>query len=303
MLGGLAPRYDYEIVLVNDGSTDRSREILITLARQDLHVRVVDLSRNFGHQFAITAGIDYAAGDAVVILDSDLQDPPEVIPQMIAKWEEGFKVVYGVRSERAGESCFKRVTASLFYRCLQRLSKTRMPLDAGDFRLMDRSVVDVVKTMREEHRYLRGIVSWAGFPQAAVGYKRDRRYAGKSKHSTAVMARLAIDAVFSFSAVPLVLITYLGIGVTVLSLLLLCWIAYAKLVMPSGSLTGWTALSALVLFLGGVQLLSIGVLGQYVGRIFEQSKQRPLYIVAQTFGFPQKPDAVSTKIDASGSKA
>jgi polyisoprenyl-phosphate glycosyltransferase len=283
VLTQLSPRYDHEIVMVNDGSTDRSGELLKAMAQQDPHVRVLNLARNFGHQFAITAGIDHAAGDAVVLIDADLQDPPETMHDMLAQWEEGFKVVYGVRSERRGESRFKRWTAGLFYRVLQRLSDTTIPLDAGDFRLIDRSVVNALKEMREEHRYLRGLVAWVGFPQCGLKYQRDPRYAGQTKYTLVKMARLALNAVFSFSAKPLYMAGYLGVAVTLASLLLILWVVANKLIHPEMSVTGWTSLTAVVSFLGGVQLITIGILGQYVGRIFEQAKQRPLYIVSDVW--------------------
>jgi polyisoprenyl-phosphate glycosyltransferase len=284
VLAQMAPRYNHEIVLVNDGSTDRTPELLRALAQQDPHVRVINLARNFGHQFAITAGIDYAAGDAVVLIDADLQDPPETIREMVVRWEEGFKVVYGVRSARRGESRFKRWTAGLFYRVLQRLSDTRLPLDSGDFRLIDRAVVDALKEMREEHRYLRGLVAWVGFPQCGLTYQRDPRYAGETKYTLVKMVRLALNAIFSFSAKPLYIASYLGVTVTLVSLLLILWIVGNKLINPATSVTGWTSLTAVVALLGGVQLISIGVLGQYVGRIFEQTKRRPLYIVSDVCG-------------------
>lgn len=290
MLAGLAPKYDHEIVLVNDGSTDRTLEILKGLAERDPHLRVASFSRNFGHQMAITAGIDLAAGDAVVIIDSDLQDPPEVVPRMIAKWEEGFKVVYGVRSE-PGESRFKLATASLFYRLLQRLSDTRLPRDAGDFRLLDRAVVAVIKQMREEHRYMRGMMAWVGFPQFGLQYQRDPRHAGQTKYTVPKMVRLAVNAILSFSAKPLYVASYLGIVVTLLALILAARTFIGKLFDPSASVPGWTTLMVIVLFLGGVQLMTIGILGQYVGRLFEQSKQRPLYIVSESYGFGPRPAA------------
>ena len=284
MLAALAPKYDHEIVFVNDGSTDRTLEILAGLAGADEDVRVVSFSRNFGHQSAITAGLDLAAGDVAAIIDSDLQDPPEAIPAMIAKWEEGFKVVYGVRTERHGESKFKRATANLFYRLLQGLSDTKLPLDAGDFRLIDRAVIDVIKQMREEHRYIRGMMAWVGFPQFGLKYQRDRRFAGDTKYTLAKMIRLAANAIFSFSAKPLYLSMYLGLFVTLLSLALALRTLIGKLLNPAASVQGWTTLMVVVLFLGGIQLLTVGVLGQYVGRLFEQSKQRPLYIVEEILG-------------------
>jgi dolichol-phosphate mannosyltransferase len=290
VLTSLPPKYDHEILFVNDGSADRSLELMLAISKDDSHVRIIDLSRNFGHQFAITAGMDLAAGDAVVVIDADLQDPPEVIPRMVAKWEEGFKVVYGVRTMRQGESRFKRATASLFYRLLQSLSGTKLPVDAGDFRLIDRSVVNVMKNMREEHRYVRGLMAWAGFSQCGVEYERDRRYAGETKYSLTKMFRLALDGIVSFSAKPLYLAGYLGLLVTFLSMLQVVWILVGKLLHPESSVLGWTSLMAAILFLGGIQLICIGILGQYLGRVFEQCKHRPLYVVAQTFGFESPHD-------------
>ena len=298
MLVGLEPKYDHEIVLVDDGSADRTREILKRLADGDAKLRVVGFSRNFGQQAAITAGVDLAAGDAVVIIDSDLQDPPEVVPQMVAKWEEGFRVVYGVRSRRKGEGPVKRGAASLFYRLLQLLSDTKLPLDAGDFRLVDRAVVEVVKRMREEHRYMRGMIAWAGFPQFGLGYDRDRRYAGRTKYTLAKMVHLAVNAILSFSARPLYLAGYLGVGVTLLSLVLAARVLLSKIFYPKDSVQGWPTLMIVVLFLGGMQLITMGVLAQYVGRLFEQSKQRPLYIVSETYGFPAKSAAAARSHNA-----
>lgn len=293
MLVGMAAKCDHEIVFVNDGSTDRSLEILAKMADEDPRVRVVNLSRNFGHQVAITAGIDQAAGDALVIIDSDLQDPPEVVPRMVDKWQEGFKVVYGVRTRREGEKAFKRATASLFYRILQSLSDTRIPADAGDFRLIDRAVAEVIKNMREEHRYMRGMMAWTGFSQFGLCYQRDRRYAGQTKYTLAKMVRLAVNGILSFSAKPLYVAGYLGIFVTLLSLGLLLKLIVNRLMDPSTSVTGWTSLMVVILFLGGIQLMTIGILGQYVGRIFEQSKQRPLYVISGTLGFGPSPGAAS----------
>ncbi len=295
MLDGLAAKYDHEIIFVNDGSTDRTLDILLQIADCDRRVHVVDLSRNFGHQMAITAGIDFAAGDAVVIIDSDLQDPPEVVPAMVDKWEEGFKVVYGVRKRREGEGRFKRATASAFYRVLQWMSDTKLPLDAGDFRLIDRAVADVVKNMREEHRYLRGIMAWAGFTQFALPYCRDPRFAGETKYPLMKMVRLAVNAIVSFSARPLYAAMYLGVFVTLLSLAWLAWIVIGKLIAPAETVPGWSSLTVLVLFLGGVQLTTTGILGQYVGRIFEQSKHRPLYVVSETYGFAKMPGSTAAK--------
>lgn len=278
---GLDPDLAWEVVFVNDGSTDRSLEILRELCLADVRLKVVDLSRNFGHQLAISAGIDHAAGDAVVIIDSDLQDPPEVVPEMVERWRKGFKVVYGVRSARAGESRFKLLTAKWFYRMLSRLSDTPLPYDAGDFRLLDRAVVEVLKGMREENRYLRGMVSWAGFPQTSVEYERDARHAGSSKYTLRKMIRLALDGLTSFSEKPLRVAAQLGFLVTLLALGWLVFILADVLLNPDAAIQGWPSLMATILFIGGVQLLSIGILGEYLGRVYRESKHRPLYVVSE----------------------
>lgn len=284
-LSSLAPRYRHELVYVNDGSSDRSLEHLCRIAANDPCVRVLDLSRNFGHQKAITAGIDHASGNAVVLIDADLQDPPEVVREMVAKWEEGFKVVYGQRKGRRGENRFKLLTAKLFYRFIGRLSETKLPLDTGDFRLMDRDVVNVLQEMREESRYIRGIVSWVGFSQFALPYDRDARYAGETKFSLRKMLRFAADGIASFSEKPLKLASQIGFLITALSLLLVLWLILEKIIHPESSIQGWTSVMVTVVFLGGTQLLSIGILGEYIGRIYRETKGRPLYIVNRKIGF------------------
>jgi glycosyltransferase involved in cell wall biosynthesis len=281
----LEPQFAHEIVFVNDGSTDRSLAILREFADRDPCVRIVDLSRNFGHQKAITAGIDHAAGDAVVVIDADLQDPPEVVCEMVRAWDQGFKVVYGVRRRRPGESAFKLVTASLFYRLIARLAEIRLADDSGDFRLMDRAVVSVLKEMREDSRYMRGLVSWVGFSQHALLYEREARYAGRTKYPTRKMVRFAADAITSFSERPLRLATGVGALITAGALALACWVVVGKLLAPERSVQGWTSVIVTVLFLGGVQLLSIGILGEYVGRVYRETKDRPLYVVAERYGF------------------
>lgn len=275
----------HEIVFVNDGSTDGTLPELLALAARDPAVRVVDLSRNFGHQIAITAGIDHAGGDAVVVLDGDLQDPPEVIVDMVRRWREGYHVVYGVRRARRGETAFKRLAAGTFYRLLSRLSDLSIPLDSGDFRLMDRAVVDVLKELREESRYIRGLVSWVGFRQCPLYYDRDPRFAGEPKYSLRRLVGLALDGISSFSDKPLRLATHLGMLVTVGSLLLMAWVIGGKLLRPDRAVPGWASVMVVMLFLGGVQLVSIGVMGEYVGRIFRQTKGRPLYVVARRINF------------------
>jgi dolichol-phosphate mannosyltransferase len=276
----------FELVLVDDGSTDATPALLRELAASDPRVRVVELSRNFGHQLALTAGIDHARGDAVVAIDADLQDPPEVIPAMLERWREGYQVVYGVRTARAGERGGKRLTAHWFYRVVNRLSDVELPPDSGDFRLLDRRVVEVLKGMREDSRYLRGMVAWVGFKQVALPYARDARHAGETKFTWGRMARFALDGITSFSERPLRVAMGLGALVTSTAFLYTAWVVVTSILDPSRSIRGFTSLLAAVLFLGGVQLLGIGVLGMYVGRIFRATKGRPLYVVAETVEGP-----------------
>ncbi len=271
----------YELLFVDDGSTDETGAILRKLAIDDPRVSILEFSRNFGHQVAITAGMDHARGDAVIIIDSDLQDPPEVMVSMIEKWRAGFDVVYGQRTGRPGESRFKIATARVFYRLINWMSDVTLPLDAGDFRLMDRRVVDALMEIREENRYMRGLVSWVGFKQVALPFQRDRRYAGQTKYPFRKMLRFASDAISSFSDKPLRLATQLGTLVTVVSLLTAIYIVMQKIFNPSGQLPGYASMMGVILFLGGVQLLSVGILGQYIGRTYSETKRRPLYIVAE----------------------
>lgn len=276
---------DYEILYVNDGSQDGTAELLRGVVAGDSHTRLLSFSRNFGHQAAITAGLDHAGGDAVVIIDDDLQDPPEVIPRMVERWRQGDQVVYGVRAVRHGESVFKRATANLFYRLLQRLSDRPIPLDAGDFRLLDRAVVDVLCTMREEARYMRGMVSWVGFRQCALTYEREARYAGKSTYGWRQSMRLALNGIVSFSTRPLLLSTAFGALVTLGAFVGMLWLIVGKLVNPDSVVPGTTTVVVAVLFMGGIQLLTIGVLGTYLGKVFYETKKRPLYVAAERLGF------------------
>ena len=273
----------WELILVDDGSSDGSTEVIRKLAENDQRVRPVIFARNFGHQIAVTAGVDYSRGDAVIIIDADLQDPPEVILDLIDKWREGYEVVYAVREERQGESWFKRITASIFYRAIFRITDVDIPLDAGDFRLMDKKVITVMQGMREKHRFLRGMSAWVGFRQVGVPYKRQPRYAGETKYPLNQMIKLALNAVTSFSYFPLQLATYLGFiaaGVSVLGILVV-----AILRLTTGSaLLGQATTLIIVLFLGGVQLISLGIIGEYIGRIYDEMKNRPLYIVAEEPG-------------------
>ncbi len=271
----------WELVLVDDGSTDGSTERILELAKQDKHVRPVIFARNFGHQVAITAGWDYARGDAVVIMDADLQDPPETIPDLIAKWREGYEVVYAVRAEREGETWFKKTTAALFYRIVHRITDVKIPVDTGDFRLMDRKVVDVLKTMRERHRFPRGMSAWVGFRQIGVPYKRAARHAGVTKYPFKNMIKLALNAITGFSYFPLQLATYFGFAAAGLAIIAIPVVIIMRLAGQGAFLGQATTLIA-VLFLGGVQLISLGVLGEYLGRIYDEVKGRPLYIVRES---------------------
>jgi polyisoprenyl-phosphate glycosyltransferase len=277
----------WELIMVDDGSTDGSTALIRKLADNDDRVRPVIFARNFGHQIAVTAGFDFARGDALIIIDSDLQDPPEVILQLIDKWREGYEVVYAVREERQGESWFKKTTASLFYRMIYRITDVDIPMDAGDFRLMDRKVVEVMKHMREKHRFLRGMSAWVGFKQVGVSYKRQPRFAGETKYPLKKMIKLALNAVTSFSYFPLQLATYMGFIAAGLSVLAIPIIVVLRLTTGT-ALFGQATTLIIVLFLGGLQLISLGVIGEYIGRIYDEAKGRPLYIVAEA---PEDPVA------------
>jgi dolichol-phosphate mannosyltransferase len=279
----LGPAVAFEVVYVNDGSTDGSLDKLHAIAAADPRVSVVNLARNFGHQVALSAGVDTAVGDAVVAIDSDLQDPPEVIAEMVARWQEGNQVVYGVRTKRAGETRFKLWTSQVYYGLIDRMAEVRLPRQAGDFRLLDRQVVDVLKGMPERNRYLRGMVAWVGFQQCAVEYERDARFAGTTKYTLRKMVRLAFDGITSFSERPLRLATNLGLIVMAIAFLFAAWVIVAT-VIDGSSGKGWPSLMAVVALLGGIQLLCIGVLGEYVGRIYRETKGRPLYVVASVVG-------------------
>ena len=270
----------WELVLVDDGSTDGSTEKIRELAQTDLRVRPIIFARNFGHQIAITAGWDYARGDAIVIIDADLQDPPEVILDLAKKWKEGYEVVYAVRAEREGESWFKKLTASMFYRIIYRITDVKIPVDTGDFRLMDRKVVDVLKQMRERHRFPRGMSAWVGFRQIGVDYKRAARFAGETKYPFNKMLRLALNAITSFSYFPLQVATFFGFLSAGLAILAIPVVIYLRM-EGSPQFTGQATTLIAVLFLGGVQLISLGILGEYIGRLYDEAKGRPLYIVRE----------------------
>ena len=283
---------DVELIFVDDGSRDRTRERLKEFAAEDPRIKLVGFARNFGHQIAVTAGIDAANGDAVVLIDADLQDPPEVVHQMISKWREGYDVVYGTRTERPGESAFKLATARGFYRLLNQLSDVAIPLDTGDFRLMSRHVVDTLRAMPERDRFVRGMVSWVGFKQIALPYRRAERFAGESKYPLTKMLRFATDGILSFSTKPLQMSVALGMVCASVSVLGIVYALVLRL-FTNVWVEGWTALMIAVLFMGGVQLICVGVLGEYVGRIYNEIKNRPLYVVQEYFGFEKAGPAMS----------
>ena len=268
----------WEVIFVNDGSKDRSLALLKELAAAEPRYKVLSLSRNFGHQMAITAGLDRASGEAVVVMDADLQDPPEVVRQMVARWREGFDVVFGVRSRRHGETVFKKLTAAIFYRLLRgMLGDVSIPIDAGDFRLMSRPVVLTLRALRERHRFVRGLVWWVGFRQTAVSYERPARFAGETKWPLRRMLHFAVDGITSFSTVPLRMATWLGVLAGVVALGGVGWALYSKFF--GGVVRGWTTIMILVGLGSSAQLLMTGILGEYVGRIYEEVKRRPLYVV------------------------
>ena len=274
----------YELVFVNDGSRDRSASIIAELAKNDSCIRLIDFSRNFGHQIAVTAGLDYAQGQAIVIIDADLQDPPEVIPLMMEKWRQGYEVVYGKRLKRQGETFFKKFTAYAFYRILNLLTNDSIPKDTGDFRLIDRKVCDAIKNLNEKNRFLRGMISWVGFNQTAVEYVRDERWAGETKYPLKKMLKFAADGIFSFTYKPLKLATYIGFLLSTSGFIYLIYVLYQKLFTQSTQ-SGWASIIAVNLVFNGITLIILGIIGEYVGRIYEEVKGRPLYIVKEVVGF------------------
>ena len=280
---------DAEVVFVNDGSRDRSMELLREITKDEPRYKVLSFARNFGHQTAITAGVDYARGKAVVVMDADLQDPPAVVLEMVAQWREGYDVVYGKRRTRAGETWFKLFTAKWFYRVFAAMIPIEVPLDTGDFRLMSRRVVLALRELRETHRFVRGMVSWVGFKQTAVLYDRPGRFAGETKYPLRKMLRFAIDGITSFSVLPLRFATYLGMIISLLSVLYAVWAMVAHFFFDA-TLPGWTATVVLISLLSDVQLLMIGILGEYVGRIYEEVKRRPLYVVGDRVNLPRERD-------------
>ncbi|WP_425803556.1 glycosyltransferase family 2 protein [Desulfitobacterium sp. Sab5] len=277
----------YELIFVNDGSRDRTIDIVRDLAKRDTAVKLIDFSRNFGHQIAITAGMDYSSGAAVIVIDADLQDPPELILKMIEKWKEGYDVVYAKRSQRKGETFFKKVTAHLFYRILQASTDIEIPVDTGDFRLIDRKVCDELKRLPEKNRYVRGLVSWVGYRQIAVEYERCERFAGESKYPLKRMMKLCWDGLTSFSMKPVQLASFAG-GLIFLAGLIDVFIMVLKLILGGNGINGWNWAIAVQFLLSGLSLSLMGIIGEYVGRIYDETRQRPLYIVNQSYGFAEK---------------
>ncbi len=280
-----------ELVLVNDGSRDRSLSLMRELHEKDPQVCYLSLARNFGHQVAVTAGLNFVRGQAIVILDADLQDPPELIPALVEKWQQGYQVVYAQRTKRRRESWFKRLPAYVFYRLMRRLADVDIPVDTGDFCLMDRQVVDVLNTMPERNRYIRGLRSWVGLQQTSVYFEREPRFAGEVKYTFRKSLSLAVNSLVSFSRLPLRLSTYVGLLAAVAAVLMAVLVLYWRIVDPNSPLTGFASIMIAIFFLGAVQLVSIGILGEYVGRIYEEVKGRPLYVLSEVAGFTEKPSA------------
>jgi glycosyltransferase involved in cell wall biosynthesis len=274
----------WEVVFIDDGSKDASLQMLRRMAAAERRFKVVSFARNFGHQMAITAGVDMAEGEAVVIMDADLQDPPEVVIEMIERWREGFDVVYGVRKSRAGETAFKKLTAALFYRLLNSMLGVAIPVDAGDFRLVSRPVVMTMRALRERHRFVRGMVAWVGFKQSALYYDREARFAGETKYPFSKMLRFAVDAITSFSVLPLRFASWLGVGSALVAVAYALFALYTKLFL-AGVVPGWTTIMIAVALGTSAQLFMTGILGEYVGRIYEEIKRRPLYITAEKINF------------------
>ena len=270
------------MIFINDGSKDKSLEMLTEIQKKDPQVKVIDFARNFGHQIAVTAGLDYAQGNAVIIMDSDMQDPPKVSFELIKKWEEGYDVVYAQRRSRK-DTFFKKLTANVFYRTLQKLADIDIPRNTGDFRLVDRKVVNEMKKFKEHNRFLRGMVSFVGFKQTAVQFDRDERHAGETGYPLKKMLKFAADGIFSFSTVPLKLISSIGYWVALLSFIGILYAIFMKLFFPGITIEGWTFIVIAILFIGGVQMIMLGVLGSYIGRIYTESQARPLYIIQKIY--------------------
>ena len=278
----------YEILFINDGSRDKTKLLAKELCLRDKRVKLINFSRNFGHQIAITAGMDRASGQVIVTIDADLQDPPEIIPEMVKMWEEGYQVVHGVRKKRKGENVFRLATIFLFYRFLRKITSVDMTMDSGDFRLMDRKVVEELKKMREKNRYIRGMVSWVGFRQTEVEYVREKRFAGETKYPFWKLVKLASDGILSFSQFPLKVSLAIGYFCSLFSLLFIVYGLISHYATPKSTIPGWIFGILILLFLGGVQLITIGFLGQYIGRIYEQTNKRPIYIIEEHLNFDKE---------------
>ena len=281
----LSDKYSYEIIFINDGSKDSTLEILKKIASNDNNVKIISFSRNFGHQAAVTAGIRNVTGDAIIIMDADLQDPPELFEGMIEKWEEGYEVVYGKRKTREGESIFKLLTARMFYNTLNKLSEIEIPKDTGDFRLVDRKVIDVIATLPEHNKFLRGLFSWVGFNQYAYEYNRVNRVAGKTKYPFKKMFKLATDGILSFSAKPLKIVGAIGIFSVIVSIIILIYSIVSYMFKLNSLTPGWTSIMCTMTFIGGIILISLGMIGEYIARIYEESLGRPEYIIDELINF------------------
>lgn len=283
-LSSAVSEFDYEIIYVNDGSTDKTLPILKEIADQNKRVKVISFSRNFGHQAAVTAGVKHASGACIVVIDADLQDPPELIPDMVELWKQGYEVVYAKRKKRKGESFFKRITAKAFYRLLATLTDTDIPTDTGDFRLIDRKVADAFNSMGEHSRFIRGMVAWLGFKQTPIEYVRDERYAGETKYPLRKMLKLAFDGIMSFSVKPIKMVTNLGALTLLFSLGIIVYVLVSKFTGNALS-AGWASTMIVITMLSGVQLISLGVVGGYISRIYEESRNRPIYLVSEKINF------------------
>ena len=290
VLEGLSKKYEYEIVFINDGSKDKTLNILENIAKENKNVKIISFSRNFGHQCAVTAGLKYITGDAIVIIDADLQDPPELIPEMVKLWEDGNDVIYGKRKSRAGESKFKLLTASMFYKTLNALSDVEIPKDTGDFRLVDRKVVEVINSLPEHNKFLRGLFSWVGFKQTPFEYERKERVAGKTKYPLGKMLKLAQDGIFSFSTKPLRIVGTMGIVSILISILILVYSILSYFFNWNDLTAGWTSMMVTMTFLGGMILISLWMIGEYVGRIYDETKRRPEYIIEKTINIDNEGD-------------
>lgn len=284
---------DYELLFVNDGSKDKTLQLVQAISFADPHVKCIGFSRNFGHQVAITAGTDYASGDAVIIIDADLQDPPELIPEMVRKWQEGYDVVYAQRSKRDGETFFKKWSAKMFYRTLHKLTDVEIPVDTGDFRLMDQKVYTELKKLNEKNPFVRGLVSWLGFKQVAIEYERDARAAGETKYPLKKMLKLSIDGITSFSHQPLKLASYAGVVLSGVGFIYMLIVLFQAL-FTSTTVSGWSSMIVIQLLFSGFVLVILGMIGEYIGRIYDEVKDRPLYIVAEHYGFEKSHAASDT---------